>query len=505
MTSLQSEGLEGLNPLVEAAFEGVTVTADGVVLEANEALGRMLGCPAAELRGAPTTRLWTPESERIVAQKRRERCEEAWQVVGVRRCGERFPMEVVCRPTRHRGRRAWITGVRDLTGRLRDEDERQRTASQVQHAQKLESLGVLAGGIAHDFNNLLQGIMGNAELARMAAARGGAVEPYLERIERIARRAGELTDQMLAYAGRSQRSVERVELGALIEGMRELLGVSVSKQVCLQLDLSGAAGPVEADPAQLRQVLLSLVSNASEAIGDRPGWVRVRTRRARLSAQQLSELPLLSAPAPGDFVELEVADDGEGMDAETAARIFEPFFTTRFTGRGLGMAAVLGIVQSHRGAVLVESAPGAGTAVRVLLPAAGQRALPVDPRAATGGGPLVLVADDEPVVREVVRAMLEREGCEVLVTADGREAVERFREERERIQLVLLDVSMPNLSGAQALAALRALDPEVPVILSSGYTEVDALEGVKDTIAGFVHKPFSGEQLLAAVRQVLDL
>ncbi|MCU0618377.1 MAG: PAS domain-containing protein [Gemmatimonadaceae bacterium] len=398
--------------------------------------------------------------------------------------------------------------VEDITVVKQAEAARRALEQQMQHAQKFESLGVLAGGIAHDFNNLLVGILGNASIARAEVEAGDATAlgDLLEDIETAARRAADLTNQLLAYAGKGRFRAEPLHLSALVREMSALLQSLVAKDTHLVLELLPSLPVVMGDATQLRQVVVNLLSNASEALGDHEGTVTLRTAVEECDAATLATAMGDEGLRPGRYVVLEVRDTGVGMDAVTLGRLFDPFFTTKFTGRGLGMAATLGIVRSHHGAMQVTSAPGQGTTVRVLFPPG--RALGVDddaarPAIAPSGG-VVLVVDDEAPVRDVARRMLERRGWRVLVAADGREALEVHAQHRDVISAVILDVTMPRLSGDGVLAEWRRAGVSVPVVLASGYSAQSVAPMIDGPDAPvFVQKPFVQAELLAALDQAL--
>ncbi len=411
--------------------------------------------------------------------------------------------------------RLFERGVGVLRGALvaeREADaERLDLERRVLHAQKLESLGVLAGGIAHDFNNLLVGMLGYASLAQDELPSGSPARDHLARIEASARRAADLTRQLLAYSGKGRFVVEPLDLSAVVEEMTHLVEVTLCRKAALKLDLEGDLPPVQADAAQVRQVVLNLVTNASDAIGEDCGIITVSTGWMRADERYLDGPWLPEAVAPGEYVYLEVSDTGRGMDAEAKERMFEPFFSTKGTGRGLGLSAVLGIVSGHRGAMRVYSEPGRGTTIKVLLPAAGG---PEAPSGAAGTrvrgiappphGGVILIADDEQTVRELAGAVLAREGYEVLTAADGAAALEVFERRGGKVDLVLLDMTMPQLNGAETYSRLRRLRSEVPVILSSGYNEQDATSRFAGKgLAGFLRKPWTAEGLRDAVRGVL--
>ncbi|RMH19077.1 MAG: response regulator [Acidobacteria bacterium] len=398
---------------------------------------------------------------------------------------------------------------RDITARKRAEAE-QQSALQRQHAQKLESLGRLAGGIAHDFNNLLVGILGNAGLALMKLPADDPSRRFILGIETAAQRATELTNQMLAYAGRGQFFVEPVALREVIEDMQPSLNALAGNRAALRLQLAEGLPAIEADPAQVQQVVSNLIANAADAIGNRPGTITLRTGVRQVAAGDLVDAVLAEDLPAGLYVYLEVSDDGCGMDAAILGKIFDPFFTTKVTGRGLGMAAVLGIVRGHGGFIETESEAGGGTTIRVSFPAYDQEALDWPPLPAGEGADFegsgtVLVVDDESTVRDVARACLEEHGFTVLTAADGHQAVEIYRRKGGEIALVLLDMTMPELDGEGTFAALREIRPEVKVILSSGYDEKQATGRFAEVRPqGFVQKPYRPADLLLAVRRALE-
>ncbi|MHC4717315.1 MAG: PAS domain-containing hybrid sensor histidine kinase/response regulator, partial [Planctomycetota bacterium] len=399
----------------------------------------------------------------------------------------------------------------DITGRRRAEEERRKLESQVQYAQKLESLGVLAGGIAHDFNNLLVAILGNADLALRDSPPESPVRPGLEAIKRAAIRASDLTNQMLAYSGRGRLVVEHLDLNRLVEEMAHLLKVSIAKNVTLTFDLAEGLPPVEADAAQLRQVVMNLITNASEAIGAEQGTVKVSTGVMEADRAYLDQAHLAREIPEGQYVYVDVADTGCGMDEETMAKLFDPFFTTKFTGRGLGLAAALGIVRGHRGAIWVESQVGVGSTLRVLLPGvevapgAPTKPEPEEAPETWRGEGTVLVIDDEEGVRTVARSMLERLGYEVVTAADGAEGLAEYRKRPDQVALVLLDMTMPRLGGEETLREIRRIRPDAKVILTSGYPEEDAAKRFAGMgLAGFIQKPFGLSDVVAKLRRALE-
>jgi PAS domain S-box-containing protein len=398
----------------------------------------------------------------------------------------------------------------DVTALKHAEQEKLSIERKLLAAQKLESLGVLAGGIAHDFNNILTSVLANASLARHDAASGKPVERSLEQIENAARRAADLCQQMLAYAGKGKIVSDRIDLSELVRGTTALLEVTLKKNARLDLRLAPGLPPVLADPTQLRQIVMNLVINAGDAITGPAGQITVTTFARQADAALLHSA--LGSPdlPPGTYAGLEVRDNGSGMAAETIARIFEPFFTTKFSGRGLGLSAVLGIVQSHRGALFVESQPGQGSTFRLLLPAttgpAVSSASPFPPAAARSilHG-TALIVDDEESVRSVAATVLELHGAAVLCAASGEEALELLRTHGAKVSVVLLDMTMPGIGGEETIRRMRMRNDRQPVILMSGYSETETMQRCAGLgVVRFIQKPFEIEALLAAAKTFLS-
>ena len=402
-----------------------------------------------------------------------------------------------------------ISAGLDITDRKRLDEERQRLDARMQQSQRLESLGVLAGGLAHDFNNLLMGVLGNAGLARRAVPRGTVIDQKIAEIESAAQRAAELTNQMLAYSGRSRFTADSVDLNALVEEMARLLRTVVSRKAALSLQLSTSPVPIEADAAQIQQVVMNLITNASDALADQPGAVTVVTGRAHFDRAFLADVVPDGELLEGHYAYLEVTDTGIGMDPQTLGRIFDPFFTTKFSGRGLGMAAVLGIMRSHGAGIRVQSAPGEGTRITVLFPAAevdeSLLEAPIDegPDVWEGQG-AVLVVDDEEMVRTLMATVLEDVGFEVLTASDGVEALDIFEKNQDRIRLILLDMMMPRMNGEEVYSEIRAKQPDASIILMSGFSEEHVARSIPGEDAKFLKKPFEIGALLDTVQDVLD-
>ena len=413
------------------------------------------------------------------------------------------------------GRSEAVCGIStDITERTRAQEERRAFELKLQHAQKLESLGVMAGGIAHDFNNLLVAIIGSADLALEHPSLAADVREDLQNIQSAADAAADLCKQLLAYSGRGQLRFDSVDVSELVERMARLMEVSTSKKARIVCELAPELPRIEGDATQLLQVVMNLITNASDAIGEASGTITLSTRLETIGEEGLANQHSGAPLPPGSYLCIAVRDSGIGMSAETKARLFEPFYTTKFTGRGLGLSAVAGIIQGHQGAIALESAPGSGTLFRVLLPIALRSprvpAVHAEPGPAEGSprAPAtgtILVIDDEPLVRRVAKKALERCGYQVLQATNGREGVDLFALRRAEIVLVLLDLTMPEMDGEQAFAELQQLEPNVRVLLSSGYDEgTTTRPRFGDSLAGFVPKPFTAHELTEAVRRALS-
>lgn len=397
--------------------------------------------------------------------------------------------------------------VRNWFGTCTDIENQKQSEENIRQQQKLESIGLLAGGVAHDFNNLLVGIMGGASFAIQALDRDHAAYPMLELVLRSSERAAHLTQQLLAYAGKGQMFVEPVNVSQLLEDTCALLYASISKTVELDIRIEHRISLIEANPTQLQQLMMNLIINASEAIGENSGKVTVTTFVRDVPDVSQASRECGYPLSPGHFVGFEVSDTGCGMDETTRSRIFEPFFTTKFTGRGLGLAAAQGIVRSLRGWIEVVSAPGNGSTFRVMLPApeaeVSSRKASKAHRKASGRARILFI-DDEELVRTTAKAILERAGYVVLLGRDGAEGVKILRGQKEAVDLILLDMSMPGKSGVEVLKEIRLLDSKVPVAIASGYSEEEVVKRFGPNLfAGFIKKPFTSSRLVEDVAGLL--
>ncbi|MBC8204275.1 PAS domain S-box protein [bacterium] len=411
-----------------------------------------------------------------------------------------------------------IVNIIDITELRRLEEERLSLERQVQHAQKLESLGVLAGGIAHDFNNILMVVLGHADLALMEISPHSPVRESLQEIEKAARRAADLSRQMLAYSGKGRFLLEHINLNELVLEMAHLLEVSASKNVVIKYNFDDNLPSFEGDATQIRQVIMNLITNASEAIGDKSGVVALSTGIMECDREYLNSCnPAFTSGideplSEGIYVYLEAADTGCGMDAETQEKIFDPFFTTKFTGRGLGLAAALGIIRGHKGLVKIYSEIGKGTTIKILFPVKSDSMSKIissqkdttDDDSWKGYGEVLLV-DDEEGVRTIGKKILERLEFKVLTARDGKEAVKIYREKPDDIRCVLLDMTMPHMDGEEAFRELRRIRKDVKVILSSGYNEQGATQRfLGKGLAGFIQKPYTVDNVRIKLAEILD-
>ncbi len=463
----------------DAISDGVALAdADGQIRQCNESLLRILAMAREDLVGASCQALFSrlPAEHhplpRAFESRRRETTEfehnSRWLILTA---DPRLDEE---------GR---VSGAVLI---LRDVTERRQLEEQFRESQKFETIGTLAAGVAHDFNNLLTSMMGNASLVLTDLPAGSPNHERLTDVVHAAERAADLTRQLLAYSGKGRHYMQKVDLSALTRSVQHLVEASVPKKVNLKLRLASRLPRINADTNQLQQVLLNLVSNAAEAIGEENGTVEIRT-----------------GMDSGESVYLEVRDTGCGMDAETKARMFDPFFTTKFTGRGLGLAAVAGIVRGHKASIQVKSSPGEGSTLRISFPAAEEVASIPTVQAAEAVGGTVLVVDDEEMVRRIAKASLETRGYNVLLAANGREAIEQAQRHPE-IGLVLLDLTMPLMGGEEAIDEIVAARPGIQVLVSTGYDRRDAVAKFKDKrVAGYLLKPYTSRQLAERVRALL--
>jgi len=390
-----------------------------------------------------------------------------------------------------------------------DITQRKAAEEALLQTQKLESLGVLAGGIAHDFNNILTSIMGNSDLALLRLSPENPARPHLDQIGNAAMKAADLTRQLLAYAGKGRYVLADLDLNRLVQEMTQLLSINISKKAVIRYDLGPALPLISADPSQIQQLVMNLVTNASEAIGEeKSGVISIRTDDQILDEAYVIHVAPTLPLSPGRYVILEITDSGSGMSQEVLKRIFDPFFTTKFTGRGLGLSAMMGILRSHRGSVKIYSEPGLGSTFKVFLPATTsetESATSHPALAPWSGHGILLVVDDEALARSTARSMAESLGFTVVEASDGREGLELFEKIYGSLALVIVDLTMPHLDGRETFLRMHALAPGVPIILSSGYSEHEAVSDFAGRgLSGFLPKPYQRVQFVNTIRKAME-
>jgi PAS domain S-box-containing protein len=492
--------------LFEATSQGITqVDPEERVLLANPAAERIFGVAPGGLVGRNLSEFLGPDDLLTVERetRRRIRGESGTYIVEIRRPdGAHRSLSVTASPMHDAA-----GGYRGASAFFLDVTEKQLNENALRQAQKLESMGVLAGGIAHDFNNLLSAIMGNLNLLQLETPTGSRSIQLLSTMEAAVNRAANLTRQMLAYSGRGRFQICDLNLNQTVRELSELFQVGISKGAGLHFDLAADLPLVVADPSQMQQLLMTLVTNASEALEGRHGQITVSTRVEVLDAMAANRASLHAPIKPGPHVVLQVRDDGVGIAPEVLPHIFDPFFTTKESGRGLGLSAMLGILRGHGAGIEINSRPGQGSTFTLFFPMAARVATEPRPRPAQPSRPFtgkVLAVDDEPAVLETVTIMLERLGFQVLVARDGIEALECFRANADGIGLVLLDLTMPRMDGKEAFLAIRRLKANLPMILSSGYDAQQTMNHLRGPGAPtFLQKPYTLKVLRKTIESAL--
>ena len=491
--------------LVEKILDGIFIAQDDHVKFPNPSMTNLLGYTAKELGAVPIAELIRPEDrERVLARYRRilagENLRGTLAFGALRKGGDGFQAEVRAVPIAWEDRPAVLCLLRDVTRQVQLE-------SQLQYAKKMEAVGTLAGGIAHDFNNHLQGISGYIQLLMMRGDRDRTEQGWLMQIERSVQRAAALTKQLLIFSRREESRLEPLDLNEVVRQAQKTLARTIPESIVSELRLAADLRPLEGDAVQLEHVLFNLGINAKDAMPD-GGRIVIGTRNVRLDeAFCRSHVGV----TPGDYVELSFRDTGHGMEQETLERIFEPFYTTKGVGSGigLGLAIVYGIVQSHRGIILCESSPAAGTTFRIYLPAQERAAAAPEKearkRADYRGVETIMIVDDEPDILDIGQNTLEQFGYTVLMARSGEEAVEAYSKRGREIDLVILDLGMPGMGGERCLQELLKMNPSVKVLIASGYAATQTVQGILEAGAtGFMAKPYRLEDMLKKVREVLD-
>ncbi|MDD2367180.1 MAG: DUF3365 domain-containing protein [Desulfuromonadaceae bacterium] len=503
---LLSESEERFKALSEATFGGIIIHDSGVILECNESISPMTGYTREELIGMDGLKLIAPESLEVVKENIRDGYVQRYEVSGLRKDGTIYPLAIKGKNIPYKGRSVRVIEFRDITERKRVEKERQLLEMQLHQSQKLESLGVLAGGIAHDFNNILTIILGHCYMAREDMLSCEEYKTAFEYVETAGNRAAELCRQMLTYAGKSPLVQSKVNMWLLVDEVVKMLRSAIKKNVTINCDLQSDIPEIMGDSGQLQQIVMNLIINAAEAIGDVNGVVTILLSKEKVTSDQHKPDTFGTVSNPGRYTCLEVSDTGIGMDEETQKRIFEPFYTTKFAGRGLGMSAIHGIIKSHNALLYLNSVQGEGTSFKVCFPApplfgdTENSEVTVGKEKASGK---ILLVDDEPALRDMGTTLLQAMGYEVLSAEHGKQAVEIYQRFGSEIDLVLLDLMMPVMGGIETFKELRRIDPALPIILCSGYSE-ESVEGVveNDRLASFVHKPYKPNELKDAMERI---
>ena len=508
------ESEEKYRNLVESATDGIVIIQDSKIVFTNKELIRVLGFETDEITGLEFGALLFSQEDAV----KFEDDTSAADVENVAFCKLRLKkrngsvlfVELNRSATTYMENPAELVYIRDITERRKAEEETNRLQVRIQHAQKLESIGMLAGGIAHDFNNILMGILGNASLSLDLLPPKSIIRKNIERIETSAFRAADLTNQLLAYSGKGIFVIEPIQISMLIEEMLNLLKTSISKSAFLNFNPCENLLPVEGDASQIRQIVMNLIINASEALEDNGGVISISTCMVTVNKEYPAEGMFNEDIPEGKYACLTISDTGCGIKGENLPLIFDPFFTTKSIGRGLGLAAALGIIRGHRGVINVESKPGEGTRFEVFFPcnevhtqtpSSRQTARESECQPERG---LILFVDDEEEVRNVCVQILENSGYDVISASDGLEAVAEFRDNPDEIILVFMDMLMPNMNGIDAFRKIREIRPGIRVIMCSGYTEQAVMNDfIDDCPAGFIQKPFRSRDLIQKLHDVL--
>jgi PAS domain S-box-containing protein len=488
----------------------VAVDTKGRQIYVNPEFAEMLGWPAEELLDAMPPFVYWPESEisRISETFNHMLSGNApkggSELTFRRRNGTRIDVLVTS------------SALKDGTGHpmgwlavVYDNTERKKTEEALRRSQRMESIARLAGGVAHDFNNLLVAMLGQTSLALSRLEAGHPVRINLERAVRAGERAADLTRQLLAYAGGGKLESKPLDLNQLVTDSLQLLYDATGHGSHIFTDLADSLPLIKADPSQMQQILLNLVTNSSESIGENSGRIIITTGVQMITETDTRFWNSTGEPLrPGPYVALEIHDNGAGMDTATLEKIFDPFFSTKFTGRGLGLPAVLGIVRAHHGGLAIDSAPDQGTNIRVVIPAltaAGHPGEKTLPNIATPHKAILLIDDDESV-REAVADVFDSESWPIVTVSNGATGVQIYRERQNDVELVILDYAMPGMNGKETLQRLRQINPDVRVVLTSGYTEediIDIFEGIP--YVGFMQKPYPAHKLIEQVRHFLSV
>ncbi len=486
--------------LIEQSIDGVVViNRQGTIQYSNPAAQRMFGLNKDDLNNTP---FGFPTSY-----------SNPHEIDLLRSDGSTLPIELRVLNITCDRESGYLAYLRDITERRKAEAKQRRHDLERQYAQKIESLGVLAGGIAHDFNNLLMSIVARAGLALRLLPDNSPAREHIRTIEQSGLKGGELANQMLTFAGKTRLDFEQVVLHEFLKEMNPLLRAAVSKRISLTLKTMGNLPPIHGDRSQLRQLLINIVTNASEAIGDQVGTIQISTASLDTSAQDLRHYYIIGDIPWGSCITLKIKDSGTGITPETIPKIFDPFFSTKFPGRGLGLAALLGIIRGHGAAIAIHSVMGEGTEFMLLFPMMEKRHIPPSPSlilptesAHAPRQTKVLVVDDEEEVRTACTLILAEIGLDTLVAPDGTAGIKIFDQYGDQLALIFLDLTMPNIDGANLAAYIRSSNAHVPILVSSGFTEAEAMKHFqRSDVTAFVQKPFQVDTFINKVQELITM
>jgi PAS domain S-box-containing protein len=485
--------------LAQASFEGIALSEQGVLVDLNDQLADMLGYDRRELIGKPVMDIVAPESRQLAAEAMRSGRMETYEHMALRRNGDIFPVEVRARSAEIGGRKVRVSAVRDVTARMLLEE-------QLLQSQKMEAVGLLAGGVAHDFNNILTAIIGYGSIVKMKLPAGDPIAQYIDNILASSERAANLTNSLLAFSRKQVIKPRPLYANEIIANVGKLLARLIGEDVELNLELAGRDMTILADAGQIEQVLMNLATNARDAMPS-GGTLTIGTERVQLDRDFVARHGF---GAPGEYAMITMADTGMGMDDRTRERIFEPFYTTKEVGKGtgLGLSIVYGIIKQHEGHITVDSEPGMGTIFSIYLPMVptdAEKALASATKTGRGGNETVLVAEDDEPVRDLIVMLLSEAGYTVVSAVDGEDAVRKFMENRDQVQLLVLDVIMPKKNGTEAYEEIRAMKPDIKALYMSGYTaDVFEKKNIPEKGLNLITKPVSPTELLKKVRTTLD-
>ncbi len=500
---------EGFCFALESSPTGMLlVDATGRICYANQRAQQIFGDPELDARFVeeliPMKARMRHMQHRDTYMRKPERREmgEGRHLLALRRDETSFPVEVALNPITWKGAKYVVCSVVDITARVNQAKTEQRLLEQAMEEQRVHSLGLLAGGIAHDFNNLLVGVMGNASLVDALIDPASPAKECVADIQSAAKQASELARQMLAYSGRGALVTQPLDLSASVSQMSGLLRSWVPESVELLTCLGEGLPQVVGDPNQVKQVVMNLITNAVEAIDHDAGQVRLSTGAVMVDQAYLTQMTLAGDLSLGLHVYFEVQDNGSGMDAATISAMFDPFFTTKEGGHGLGLAATQGVLRSHKAGIQVYSEVGKGSTIKLLFPALkGTSTIPDEPSEAPR---CVLVIDDDVMVQRLTKRVLNWNQFEVIQAYNGAEGLKRFQEQAHQIDAVLLDMTMPVMSGPETFERMRALDPSLPIVVSSGFSEDEALKSLSSDALLFVQKPYTSKQLVKVLERAME-